>query len=517
MTRTVLILLGITTLLALSIAGLSDAGTASLNWLSYRVDTSAAAAVIIIGVMAFGAVTFWNIALWLARSPQRAERARAAARRKQGEDTLTRGFQAVANGDGNEARRQAAKALDLCDNIALVRILTAMAAEQAGDDVATRAAYSAMLNVPELKLAGLKGLMQLAKSQGEKTEAVRLAAEAYNQPKPGMWSFETLFEARLEAGEWAEALDLIDGALNRKLISPIFSERAKASLMAASAAKLETSEETQMRDQALDYALRAAKLQPAFTPAALIAARLLGKAKKLGRAEDILEAAWAAHPHSAIWLTYRDLVSDETPKERARRLQGLIDRNPKHRESRLLQLERALLSASRPDITAALSALADDASDDKVTKRVSGLMSRGAQALGDMDSARTWVAHAASAKGEPEWSDIDAQGNAFAYSAADWSDVILTFARNATLAHPRYERGEKGLPEVPELASRYVPSMPFIKASRRPAVNKAAPPPPHFDPSAFDAAITGQDLDGVEEAAPVPAGRPRRATPRAKK
>ena len=516
MIRTVLILLGITALVALAIAGISDAGQASLVWLGYRVDTSASAAVIIVGVMAFCAVSFWNIALWLSRSPQRAERARARARRKQGDETLTRGFLAVASGDGAGARRQAAKALDVCDNIALVRILTAMAAEQSGDDVATKTAYSAMLNVPELKLAGLKGLMQLAKSQGEKADAVQLATEAYNQSKPAMWAFETLFEARLEAGEWAEALNLIDGALNRKLISPLFSERAKASLMAASAARLETSDDVQMRDQALDYAQRAAKLQPAFTPAAIIAARLLCKAGKLGRAEDVLEAAWAAQPHPAIWLTYRDLVSSETPKERARRLQGLIDRNKTHRESRMLQLERALLTGAKPDIATAMTALADDATEDKLTKRMSGLMSRGAQAQGDLDTARTWVAQAALARGEPEWSDIDAQGIAFAYSASDWSDLILTFARNATLAHPRYERGEKGLPEVPELSSRYVPSMPFIKATRKSATGRTNPIPQPDDPGDYDTAITGQDLDVVE----VPlakTARPRRAAPKARK
>ena len=516
MTRTVLILLGIIALVALAIAGIGDAGQASLVWLGYRIDTSASAAIIIVGVMAFCAVSFWNIALWLSRSPQRAERARARARRKQGDETLTRGFLAVANGDGVEARRQAAKALDVCDNVALVRILTAMAAEQSGDDAATKTAYSAMLNLPELKLAGLKGLMHLAKGQGEKAEATRLATEAYNQSKPAMWAFETLFEARLEAGEWAEALDLIDSALNRKLISPIFSERAKASLMAASAARLETSEDAQMRDQALDYAQRAAKLQPAFTPAAIIAARLLNKAKKVGRAEDVLEAAWGAQPHPAIWLTYRDLVSSETPKERARRLQGLIDRNKAHRESRMLQVERALLAGSKPDITAAMAALADDATEDKLTKRVSGLMSRGAQALGDLDAARTWVAQAALASGEPEWSDIDAEGNAFAYSASDWSDLILTFARNATLAHPRYERGEKGLPEVPDLSSRYVPSIPFIKAARKTTGGKISPIPQPDDPGDYDTAITGQDLDVI--AVPqVKTARPRRTSPRTKK
>lgn len=510
MIRTILILLGFTILIAVGFGLAGDAGQASLIWFNYRIDTSAAAAVCILGFLALCAVCFWNLALWLARSPQRAERARAEARRRQGEEVLTRGFMAVAAGDGAEARRNAAKALDLSDNVLLVRVLSAMAAETSGDATATRAAYTAMLNVPELKLAGLKGLVQLAQSQGDKAEAVRLAGEAYNQPRPAMWAFETLFEARLQAGEWSEALGLIDGALSRKLISPIFSERAKASLMAASAAALEATDEA----QALDYAVRAAKLQPQFTPAAVIAARLLAKTGKPGRAEDVLEAAWAAAPHPALWLSYRDLVSDETPRERARRLQGLLDRNSDTREGRILRLEQAVLGGAKADVAAAMTALEPDAAEDVVTKRVCAAMARGAQGLQDLDAARTWVAQAALARSEPEWSDIDAEGRAFAYGAQDWSNLILTFAGKAVLPHPRFERGEKGLPELPELPSRYVPSMPFIKAAKsRP---HALPQPD--DPGAFDGAITGQDLD-ADEAETLPKPRPaRRArTPKAVK
>ena len=496
MIRTLLILLGITILVTTGIGLIGDPGAASLVWLNYRIDTSAAAAGSIIGVLAFCAVCFWNLALWLSRSPQRAERARAETRRRQGDEVLTRGFLSVASGDGNEARRNAVKALDLCDNVALVRILTAMAAEASGDVTATRAAYTAMQSVPELKLAGLKGLMQLAQSQGDKAEAVKLASEAYSQSKPAMWAFETLFEARLEAGEWSEALALIDGALTRKLISPIFSERAKASLMVASAAGIESSDET----QALDYAIRAAKLQPQFTPAAVIASRLLSKANKLGRAEDVLEAAWAARPHPALWLSYRDLVSDETPRERARRLQGLIDRNPKHRESRILQVERALLTGARQDIADAVKALENDSTPDTLTKRGCAVLARGASALQDMDTARAWAARATIAKSDPEWADIDAEGRAFEYGAADWSNLILTFAGTATLVHPRFERGEKGLPELPDLPSRYVPSMPFIKAAQKRSANVPLPD----DPGGFDAAITGQDLDEAEAARAKP-------------
>lgn len=516
MIRSVLILLGITILLAIAFSAAGEAGTATLVWLGYRIDTSAMAALIVIGVMALFAVSFWNLALWLSRSPQRAERKRAAARRRQGDDIITRGFLAVATGDGPEARRNAVKAVDVYDNVALVRILGAMAAETAGDAVATKTAYSAMLTVPELKLAGLRGLMNLALREGDRPEAIRLAAEAYNQAKPAMWAFKTLFEAKIAAGEWAEALDLVEGALNRKLISPLFSERARASLMAVSAAQLEAAADAQMREQALDYAIRAAKLQPMFSPAAVIAARLLVANNKLGRAEDVLEAAYAASPHPAIWLAYRDLVSDETPKERARRLQGLIDRNPTHRESRILEVERAVLNGVKADIAKATSALEADLAEDKVTRRLCGLMAKASLALQDMDGARGWVAKASLTKPEPDWSDLDPEGKAFAYTPADWTALVLSYAETGALAHPRFERADKSLADVPDMPTRYVPSMPFVKAAQK----KANPAPMPDDPGTpsfaglYDTAISGQDLD--EPVAP-PAKARARATARREK
>lgn len=516
MIRTLFILLGVLVLITIAFAAAGDAGTATLIWLGYRIDTSAAAAVISVGLLAFIAVGFWSLILWLSRAPQRAERQRAASRRRQGEETLTRGFLAVASGDGAEARRQAVKAVDLNDNVVLVRILNALAADTANDPTATRAAYSAMLSVPELKLAGLRGLMSLAISEGNRAEAIRLATEAYNQSKPALWAFKVLFEAKITAGEWAEGLALLEGALSRKLVSPLYSERARAALMAASAAQLEHTPDSQTREQALDYAVRAAKLQPMFAPAAVIAARLLVAGNKLGRAEDVLEAAYAAQPHPAIWLAYRDLVNDETPKDRARRLQGLIDRNPLHRESRLLEVERAVLGGVKADIERATAALEADLTEERLTRRLCGLMAKAALALHDLDGARAWVARASLARPEPDWSDLDPEGKAFAYLPSDWTTLVLTYAETGALAHPRHERSEKSLPDVPDMPTRYVPSMPFVKAAQKKSEPAPLPDNLAIIHDGYDAAIAGHDLDEAEPppvARPAPKPRARKAKP----
>ena len=129
MIRSSLIFLGVLILITLALTATGDAGQASLIWLGFRIDMAASTGMILIGVFAFLAVSFWNLVLWLTRAPQRSAARRAEARRRQGDEILTRGFLSVATGDGVEARRCAVKAVDLNDNVALVRILGAMAAE----------------------------------------------------------------------------------------------------------------------------------------------------------------------------------------------------------------------------------------------------------------------------------------------------------------------------------------------------------------------------------------------------
>lgn len=465
MIRSGLIFLALLLLIILGFNALSDPGQLSLIWLGFRVDMAMTTSLILIGILTLMALGFWSLVIWMMQAPQRAAQRSAESRRRQGEEVLTRGFIAVATGEGAEARRLAVKAIDTHDNVALVRILGAMAAEAADDTEAATAAYQSMLSVAELKLAGLKGLTQLALSRGDRTEAVRLAEEALAQPRPAMWAFRTLIDARLANGDWADAIALIDGALSRKLISPIYSERAKAALMAATAARLK-SDPSAKPDVAADMALRAAKQQPGFTPAAVLAAELLVARSKTGRAEDVLENAWAASPHPALWMSYRDLVSSETPAERAGRLTQLLDRNVNHAEGRILRLERALILGAADEIRTAIGLIEPDLGDEALTRRLCGLMARACLALRDQDGARMWVARALLAKRDPLWSDIDADGRAFGFSPSDWSVIVLDFARTGKLSHPRFEREDPVLPEVPELASRYVPSMPFVRAAQ---------------------------------------------------
>ncbi len=498
MVRTLLIVLTVLALAVLIIALRGEPGAAELTWFHWNVRTTAAAAALLLIFFTLAASLFWRALIWVAEAPRRAARARAEIRRRQGAEALTRGFLAAAGGDGAEARRQAQRAASLVDDTpALVRLLSAQAAEAAGDAVGARAAYTAMLGFPELRMAAHRGLMQGALAEGDAAEAQRHADAAYALARTAPWAWRAVLEAKLAAGDWAAALQLMQGALERKIISPLVAERARAALLTAYAAAREGDQDEKVRAAALDDAQTAARMAPGFAPAAVVAARLLTADGRAARAAQTLEGAWRIAAHPALWLAYRDLRTDETPRERAARLATLAAFNPEARESRILMAEQALIAGDAIGARAAVKALEDE----PLTRRLAGLRARIATVVGDRDEARAWSARGAEAPQEPDWSDLDPEGQAFAYTAADWARIAQAWAERGELVHPRFERRERGFGDLPQLPASYVESTPFISAAE---TGQAALP--IVDDSDF-----GFELDpAAAEAAPTPPARPRR-------
>jgi HemY protein len=500
MIRVSLILFAIACVAVAALALMGDAGHASLEWLGWSVSTTAAVAALLTLFTALLATIFWNLVLWIARAPRRRARALADQRHKQGMEALSRGFLAAAEGDGSEARRMAQRAADLSpDAPALVRLLTAQAAETAGDIPAARAAYTAMLDYPDMRLAAQRGLMQTALVQNDRTAALAHAEEAWSSAKTARWAWRALLEDRLSSGDWAAALDLVKTALNRKIVSPIVAERARAALLAASAANLEATQP----QQALDFAGQSAKLKAGFVPGAVIAARLLAAEGKAPRAFTLLEQAWRETPHPALWLAYRDLKTAETPRERAQRLAALAAQNPSAREARILAVEAALISGDREAAAQAAAALADE----PVTQRLAGLNARLAYGAGDADAARVWMARGAAAAQEPEWSDIDPSGKAFAYSPADWARLVSTYAETGELIHPRFERRDPVITELPRAPMAYEAADRFVNAAES-GLGHMPVTDDGFYADAFD------DHAGPDDVSPPPAPAQRRAAPR---
>jgi HemY protein len=179
-------------------------------------------------------------------------------------------------------------------------------------------------------------------------------------------------------------------------------------------------------------------MSPAFVPAGALAARLLAAEDKAERAAAILEEAWESGPHPALAHAYRDLMPGESREARADRMRALAERRRDHRESRIVVAELAM---ERGDWDSAQAAL-EDAYRENPSSRICILFAQVARGRGDDNAARTWLAQAAAAPREPDWSDLDPEGPAFLYDDNDWARLVYVFGDGGQLIHPRMERGQ---------------------------------------------------------------------------
>ncbi|MGE0829032.1 MAG: heme biosynthesis protein HemY [Hyphomonadaceae bacterium] len=412
----------------------TDPGAVRIEWGGWRVDTSALFGLLTLVLVIAVALPLLRLLMFLMDAPGRLGKAGDRARLRRGQEALALGLIAAESGEFEEARKHANKAEDLIEEPRLATLLQARAAEVAGDTAAAERAYSGMLSNEDTQLLGHKGLLQAALKRGDRTSAMAHAEQALRLSKTAAWPFQTLFELKVQAGDWEGALDAMDQGEKRRLVEDRVARRRRAVLLTAAASKAERERRS---DKAADMAQKAVRMSPGFAPAAALAARLLLQEGKGERAAAILEEAWENGPHPAIAHAYRDLKVGESMNERAQRMASLIERRRDARESRIVTAELAM---ERGDWATAQAAL-DDAYREFPSSRICTLFSQVARGRGDENASRTWITQAASAPREPDWSDLDPEGPAFLYEDSDWARLVYVYGDAGQLIHPRMERG----------------------------------------------------------------------------
>lgn len=412
----------------------TDQGTVVINWFGTQVTTSALFAILVLVLIVALALPLLRLLMFLIDAPGRIGKASERSRVRKGQEELALGLIAAEAGEFEDARRHADKAENLVDEPRLAMLLQARAAEVGGDTAAAERAYSGMLANEDTEVLGRKGLMAAALKRGDRLAARTHADAALKASKTSSWPFQYAFDLAVQAGDWEAAMDALDIGDKRKLVDDRVAKRRRAVLMTAQAQKLERERHI---DKAADMAQKAFRMAPAFAPAAAMAARLLAAEGKGERAAAILEEAWENGPHPALAHAYRDLMPDENREARAARMNELVSKRRDSRESKIVMAELAM---ERGDWGAAQNAL-EDAYRENPSSRICILFAQVARGRGDENGARTWLAQAAAAPREPDWSDLDPEGPAFLYDDSDWARLVYVFGDGGQLIHPRMERG----------------------------------------------------------------------------
>ena len=406
-------------------------GAVTIPWGEQEISIQSGLAAFLMLVFG-GVIAFcWWIVSGLFILPGKIGKSRQVSRTRKANSALTEGLLAAEAGDASTALKLARKAAKHAEDERLQLLLEARAAEAADDWAGAERAWGQLTRLPGGQLAGLRGSATAAAERGDQQTAEARAREALGVKSAADWPFNSLFDLQVSRGDWMKALETLSLGEKRGLISGDSLRRRRAVLHTARAAGLPHERRLEAQKE-LAEALRAA---PAFPPAAWHGARQLMTDGKAKSAQTVLETGWKARPHPALAQLSRRLVPQDAPENIAARLRALIQANPTHRESRILEAELAMDAA---DWTGAIKTLALLV-EENPTARLCLLMERALKGYGDTSEADRWGRMAVSASREPDWSDLDPKGMAFDFSQRDWSRLVYAFGDVGDLVHPRYE------------------------------------------------------------------------------
>ncbi|AWM26857.1 heme biosynthesis protein HemY [Sinorhizobium fredii] len=315
--------------LALGFAWLADRpGELSLIWQGQLIEMSLMrAATILISLVAAILIVVWLIrTLWL--SPHTVTRYFRARKRDRGYQALSTGLIAAGAGDAVQARKMAARTRGLisADQEPLIHLLEAQTALIEGKYDDARKKFEVMADDPETRELGLRGLYLEAKRLGA-NEAARQYAERAAEKAPHLsWATLATLDQRSQAGQWDEAIRLLDQSRTANVLDKKEANRKKAVLLTARATgKLEADPKA-----ARDDALAALKLDDRLVPAALAAAKALFREDNLRKGASILEKMWKHDPHpelARLYVRARGGDSAVDRLKRAKRLETLRGNN----------------------------------------------------------------------------------------------------------------------------------------------------------------------------------------------
>ena len=298
-------------------------GRVALEVAGFAIETSAPVALMVAAIFVLTLFLLLRLFITLVNLPRTLRTWRRRRRRADGEQAVTRTLVALAAGDAT-ARRLAERARRLLGDTPQTLLLAAEAGRLAGADSEAERFYRRLAEREDAAFIGLRGLFRQAVAREDFQEAAALARRAEAIRPGAQWLREERTTLAVRTGDWGQALLLADGSADRIAF-------------ATAAAEAEPDPA-----QALKRARHAWQDNPAFTPAALVHARLLRASGRESRAQEVIRASWKAAPHPDLAEFALAPVTD--PISRVREAGKLIAANPDHPESQFL-LARLSLAA----------------------------------------------------------------------------------------------------------------------------------------------------------------------------
>ena len=318
-------------------------------------------------------------------------------RERKGFDALSEGMLALASGEGAVAMAKAAKAEKYLKKPALTNLLTAQAAEMAGDTRKAEETYRKLVENEQTRFVGVRGILKQKLAAGDSETALQLAQKAFALKPKHEDTCDILLRLQAEKKDWTGARKTLSAKLrNGQLPRDVYKRRD--AVLALSEAKDILDDDKSI--EAREAAIKANRLSPDLIPAAVMAANGYIAQGKPRYATRVFKKAWEARPHPDLAAAFAAIVPDETPTARIKRFAALTKVNPQHPETKMLLSELHIANEDFPEARRALGDLVETDPDAR-SVTLMAVIERGEGATDTV--VKGWLARAISVPRGPQW------------------------------------------------------------------------------------------------------------------
>ena len=371
-------------------------GNLEVNWLGYQFQTSMMVAMVAMVTVIASLMIIWWLISSIVHSPQIFSNWRRGRRRDRGYAALSQGLIAAGAGDAANARKLARDSGKLLENEPLVALLDAQTALLEGKRDVARSRFETMLEQPETRMLGLRGLFVEAERHGDHGAAGHFASKAFEIAPSANWAGQAMLRNQSLTNQWEGSLATLETLQSAGGISKEDAKRKKAVLLTARA----IDETDSNPDGARGWALAAHKLEPSLVPASVTAANLLGQAGDLRKAAKVLETTWKLEPHPEIAEVYVNLRPGDSTSDRLTRAKALSKIKGNHIEGQIAIAHAAIDAHAWKDARSAMESVLRNSPSERACLLMADIEEA---EFGDRGRVRDWLARAVRAPRDAAW------------------------------------------------------------------------------------------------------------------
>ena len=392
-----------------------------------------------------------------------------------GFDALAEGMMALASGEGRVALAKAEKADRYLNRPELTNLLTAQAAELAGDRKKAEETYRKLVENDATRFVGVRGIMKQKIAEGDTETALKLAEKAFLLKPKHVETQDVLLKLQANKQDWSGARQTLSAKLKHGSLPRDLHKRRDAVLALSEAKQILADDET---IEAREAAIAANRQSPDLIPAAVMAAEGYITQGQKKYATRVLKKAWDVQPHPDLAAAFAAIEPDETPAARLKRFGQLTRSTAPDSESRMLMAELNIATENFPEARRALG----DLFETDPTIRSATLMAAIERGQGASDAVvQGWLTRALSSPRGPQWVCGNCQN-----IHAEWTPVCTNCAAFDTLSWKRPPSTEIAMPGGTEM-------LPLLGAQAS-STAVAIVDEPHADPDVIEAEDLGNPV-----------------------